>query len=217
MRKFVPLVVVFFVSIGAHAQDRETALYERLGFMASEVISEYLNGSMCSPGPDLAERQAELAKSVSQATPATGPLVLEFAVMANSLSDVRRLHEGGALPLSPSGTLLHTAATLSSPSMLEYLVGEGFDLEDAGEASGPALLAAVTTGNIENIEWLIANGANINATDKSGGLVIRHSLVCQDQGLVDLLLEAGAIPDSKTREAAQRLGISLGPDETAIR
>jgi len=211
MRNLVPVIVVLLVSLVAHAQESETALYERLGFLASEVVSEYLDGSLCSPGRNLAEKQAELARAISQSTPSTGPLVLEIAVMANSLSDVRRLHEGGALPLSSVGTLLHTAAMFSSPSMLEYLVGEGFKLEDAGSASGPALLTAVTTGNIENIEWLIANGANIDATDTSGGLVIRHSLVCEDQGLVNLLLEAGAVPDSKTREAAHRLGISFGP------
>ncbi|MGB5164368.1 MAG: hypothetical protein WBN61_03860, partial [Woeseiaceae bacterium] len=118
MRKFVPLVVALVISLSAHAQESETALYERLGFMASEVVSEYLNGSLCSPGPNLAEKQAELAEAVSQATPSTGPLVLEIAVMANSLSDVQRLHEGGALPLSPFSTLLHTAATFGSPAML---------------------------------------------------------------------------------------------------
>ena len=212
MRKLVPLVVALIISLSAHAQESETVLYERLGSLASEVISEYLNGSLCTPGPNLAKKQAELAKLVSQATASTGPWALEIAVMANSLSDVRRLHEGGANPLSPSGTLLHTAASFGSPVMLEYLVGEGFGLEDIGKASAPALFVAVTSGNIENTKWLIANGANVNATDTSGGLVILHSLVCEDQALVELLLEAGAMPDSGAREAAQRLGISLETD-----
>jgi len=118
------------MSLGVHAEESESVLYERLGFMASEVVSEYLNGTLCSPGLNLAEKQAELAEAISQATPGTGPLMLEFAVMANSLSDVQRLREGGALPPSSSGTMLHTAAMFSGPSMLEYLVGEGFELED---------------------------------------------------------------------------------------
>jgi len=104
MRHLVPIFVALIVSLGAHAQESETVSYERLGSIASEVISEYLNGSLCSPGPDLAKKQAELAKLVSQATPSTGPMVLEFAVMANSLSDVRRLHEGGEIPPGPWGT-----------------------------------------------------------------------------------------------------------------
>ena len=213
MRKLVPLVVAFIVSLSAHAQESETVSYERLASMASEVVSEYLNGALCSPGPDLAEKQAELAKLVSQATPSAGPTVLEIAVMANSLSDVRRLHEGGALPLAPFSTLLHTAATFGSPAMLEYLVGVGFELEDAGAGSGPALFAAIQSGNIDNIKWLIANGADVNAMDTSGAAVIQHSLVCGDQAVVDLLLKSGAVPSSKNYDAAQRLGISLGPDQ----
>lgn len=212
MRKFVPFVVALIMSLCAHAQESETALYERLGFMASEVVSEYLNGSLCSPGPNLAEKQAELAEAVSQATPSTGPSVLEIAVMANSLSDVQRLHEGGALPLAPFSTLLHTAATYGSPAMLGYLVGEGFGLEDAGEARAPPLIVAVQAGNIDNIKWLVANGANVNATNSSGVSVIRHSIGCGDQAVVNLLLEAGAVPSSKSHDLAQRLGISLGPD-----
>lgn len=213
MRKFVPLVVALIMSLGAHAQESETVLYERMGSMASEVISEYLNGSLCSPGPDLAKKQAELAKLVSQATPSTGPMVLEFAVMANSLSDVQRLHEGGEISPGPWGTLLHIAATYGSPAMLEYLVNEGFGLEDVGEATTiPALGIAVAAGNTENIKWLIANGANVNATGTSGRSVIHHALVCGDQALVDLLLEAGAVSDDRAREVAQRLGLSLEPD-----
>lgn len=213
MRKSIPLVVAFIISLGAHAQESETALYERLGFMASEVVSEYLNGSLCSPGPNLAEKQAELAEAVSQATPNTGPLVLEIAVMANSLSDVQRLHEGGALPLAPFSTLLHTAATYGSPAMLEYLVETGFGIEDVGDANMPALVVAVHAGSIDNIKWLIANGANVNATNTSGVSVIQHSMACGDQAVVDLLLKAGAVPSSRAYDLAQRLGISLGPDQ----
>jgi hypothetical protein len=213
VRKIVPLVVALIVSFGTQAQESETVSYEQLGSMASEVISEYLNGSLCSPGPNLAKKQAELAMLISQATPSTGPMVLEFAVMANSLADVRRLHEGGEIPPGPWGTLLHIAATYGNPAMLEYLVNEGFGLEDVGEATTiPALGIAVTSGNVENVKWLIANGANVNATGRSSLLLIHQSMVCKDQALVDILLEAGAVPDSKAREAAQRLGISLGPD-----
>ncbi len=59
MRKLVPLVVALIISLSARAQESETVSYERLGSMASEVVSEYLNGSLCSPGPDLAKRMSE--------------------------------------------------------------------------------------------------------------------------------------------------------------
>ncbi len=211
MNKLSPLVIAFLVTTGAFGQESEEVLYKRLSSLGSDVISEHLNGPICSPGPDLAKKQAELAEVISKATPSTGPHILELAVMANSDADVQRLFEGGAPPYSPHGTPLHTAAMFGSPSMLEYLVAAGFELEDNGNASGPALLVAVQAGNFENTRWLIENGANVNATDTSGAPVIRLSVACGNQALVDLLLEAGAVPDGRTREAAQRLGISLQP------
>ncbi len=68
------------------------------------------------------------------------------------------------------------------------------------------------TGNVENAKWLIANGANVNATDMSGNLLILHAVICGDQTIVDLLLEAGAVPDPKAQELALRTGISLELD-----
>jgi len=61
-------------------------------------------------------------------------------------------------------------------------------------------------------QWLIANGANVNATGRSGSLLIFHAVICGDQTIVDLLLEAGAVPDPKAQELALRHGISLELD-----
>jgi hypothetical protein len=93
--------------------------------------------------------------------------------------------------------------------MLEYLVSIGFGVEGLGGASGPALIIAVTSNRLDNAAWLIAHGANVNATDTAGAPVLRHALVCKDQAVVDFLLKAGALPDEKTREVAVRLGLKL--------
>jgi len=50
-------------------------------------------------------------------------------------------------------------------------------------------------------------GVDIKATDTSGGQVLRYVMVCRDQTIVDFLLKAGAVPDEKTREVADRLGL----------
>ena len=75
------------------------------------------------------------------------------------------------------------------------------------------MIVVVHAGNMDNIKWLIANGANVNATDTSGASVILHSIGCGDQAVVDLLLKSGAVPSSKAYEVAQRHGISLEPDQ----
>jgi palmitoyltransferase len=91
--------------------------------------------------------------------------------------------------------------------MLEYLISIGFSVEELGGAGGPALMVAVTNNRLDNAAWLIEHGANVNATDRSGGQVLRYAMVCRDQTIVDFLLQAGAVPDAKTREVADKLGL----------
>jgi hypothetical protein len=129
--------------------------------------------------------------------------VLLFAVTANSLVDARRLLEAGAAREDPWGTALHAAARFADPPMLEYLVSQGFGIEDLGGAAAPALFVAATENRMDNVRWLVEHGADVNATDRQGGQLLTHALVCHDQGLVDYLLAAGAKPNAKTREVCR--------------
>ena len=186
--------------------------HARLFDLAEGIISAALNGGQaCAPDrPQVRLRQAALSRALADATPATGPLVLLFAVTANSLADARRLLEAGASREDPWGTALHTAAQFADPPMLEYLVAQGFGLDDVGNAAAPALFVAATSNRKDNVEWLVEHGANVNATDRQGGQLLTHALVCRDQTLIDYLVAAGAQPDAKTRGVAARLGLSVG-------
>ena len=63
---------------------------------------------------------------------------------------------------------------------------------------------------MDNVVWLVEHGADVNATDRQGSPLLTHALMCRDQQLIDYLLAAGATPNSKTREVAARLGLSVG-------
>jgi len=186
--------------------------HARLFDLFSSVIGATLNGGqLCAADwPQVRLRQAELAGALADTTPATGPLVLHFAVAANSLPDVRRLLEAGASREDPWGTALHSAARFAGPPMLEYLVAQGFGIEDVGGAAAPALFVAATENRMDNVAWLVEHGADVNATDRQGVPLVTHALMCRDQKLIDYLLAAGATPNSKTREVAARLGLSVG-------
>jgi hypothetical protein len=186
--------------------------HARLFDLSANATGAVLNGGqLCAPDwPLVRQRQAELAQALAGATPETGPLVLLFAVMANSLPDTRRLLEAGASREDPWGTLLHVAAKFADPPMLDYLVARGFGLEDVGGAAAPALFSAVEVNRMDNVEWLVEHGANVNATTRQNGQLLMYSLMCRDQKLVDYLLAAGAKPNAKTREVAARLGLSVG-------
>jgi hypothetical protein len=194
----------------AFAQSSAASLYEDLERQYANIIGAQIAGGVCpSRTPAVVERQRILASALSEASATIGPKVLVFAVTANSLANVRRLNEAGASRIGDNGSLLHAAAVFADPPMLEYLISVGFSVEELGDASGPALMVAVTNNRFDNATWLIEHGANVNATDTSGGQVLRYAMVCRDQAVVDFLLEAGAVPDGKTREVADKLGLRV--------
>ena len=228
--RMLPLVLAYALAGGAAAQPADRAPpiapfservnaainaseeHARLFNLTSNIIGAALNGGqVCAADwPQVRRHQAELARALVDATPATGPLVLLFAVTANSLPDVQRLLEAGASREDPWGTQLHSAARFADPPMLEYLVARGFGIEDIGNAAAPALFVAASENRMDNVAWLVEHGADVNATDQQGGQLLTHALVCRDQKLIDYLLAAGATPNSKTRDVATRLGLSVG-------
>lgn len=212
MRRLV-ILLACFVTAPSFAQGSQSELYVNLERIYSNVILESLGaGGLCrGRSAAVEQKQRELAEALSSATAATGDGVLLFAVTANSLTDVVRLNKAGGARTGDNGSLLHSAARFADPPMLEYLVSIGFGLEEPGGAGGSALFVAVSEDRRENAEWLIEHGADVNATDLGGGSVLRHSLVCRRQELVDYLLAAGAILDQKSIEIADRFGLVLRP------
>jgi len=207
-------VIVLFCWIctlpGALAQPNAVSLYEDLERQYANLIGAHIAGGVCpTRTPEVVERQRLFASVLANASATTGPKVLVFAVTANSLPNVRRLTETGASRIGDNGSLLHAAAVFADPPMLEYLISVGFSVEELGGAGGPALMVAVTNNRLDNAAWLVEHGANVNATDTSGGQVLRYAMVCRDQTIVDFLLDAGAVPDAKTREVADRLGLRV--------
>ncbi len=146
-----------------------------------DVIDAYVgDGGLCKGRTAAVEqKQRALAGALSNATVATAERVLLFAVTANSLADVVRLNEAGAPRTGDNGSLLHTAARFAGDNRRE------------------------------NAQWLIQHGADVNATDRGGAAVLRHSLVCRNQELVDYLVEAGAIGDEESAALADKMGLVL--------
>lgn len=214
MNRYFAALIACSAPILANTQLAEQDPYAKLEELYYEVVGEHLGeGRLCTGRSSAVERkQQELAEALADATAAVGERVLLFAVAANSLSDLIRLNEDRASRTGDNGSLLHAAARLADPPILEYLISVGFGIEDRGGASGPALLVAVSENRMDNIAWLIENGADVNATDLGGGTVLHHSLVCQDQALVSYLLEAGAVPNERVLALAERLGISLATE-----
>ncbi len=187
--------------------DKGSVAYQRAERQYYDLGDAYLaSESMCpTRTAKVVEKQKILASSVAHLSAKDGGRVLLFAVTANDLTDAGRLLAEGAARTGDNGSLLHAAATFGDAPLLEMLVDAGFGIEDLGGASGPALMAAVSSGRKDNAEWLIRHGANVNArTVREGAPVLMYALICKDQSLVSELIRAGARPDAKTTLLLQR-------------
>jgi len=190
-----------------HAKRQYADLGDAYVRSASPVRSE----SICSMrSAEVVARQKSLASGVAHLSAKDGEKVLLFAVAANDPTDAGRLLAEGAARTGDNGSLLHAAARFGDGPLLEVLVDAGFGIEDLGGASGPALMAAVSSGRKDNAKWLIQHGANVNArTVPDGAPVLMYALICKDQSLVSELIRAGARPDAKTTAVAAKQGIDL--------
>lgn len=183
-------------------------------------------GSVPCTAPDaaLVARQRELAATVAGLEAGDTRRALIYAVLANSEADVRRLLAAGA-PQDADGfilgsSLMHVAARAADPPVLQALVEAGLSLEgfEGFLGSGPnlqlgqtPLMVAISAGRMQNVEWLIAHGADVNATNGSGNSALTSALAaCADQALVTQLINAGAVPNDKARRIARNLQIDLG-------
>lgn len=192
------------------ASDAETP-YQIAERQYSHVVAAFLESGQLCPGRSskVVELQAKLASTLERVGASDGPLALAFAVAANSLTEVQRLYVAGAARTGDNGSLLHSAAAFADATLMDMLLRTDLDIEEHGGAGGSALFAAVDSGRRENVEWLVKRGANVNAVSIGGGSLLRHSMACRDQSLVDFLIKSGAKPDEGAREVAKKLGIRL--------
>lgn len=184
--------------------------YEQAGAIYPEVIMASLDGKSCSGRTAAVVRlQEQLARTLEQVKPGDGERVLLYAVTANSLSQVQRFNAAGSPLTGDNGSLLHSAARFADAPLMDFLLSIGLGIEEHGGASASALFVAATSGRRDNTLWLIEHGADVNAVDTQGGSVLRHSLICRDQELLDLLVRNGAKADGRTIELANRHGMRL--------
>ncbi|MGB0833718.1 MAG: ankyrin repeat domain-containing protein [Psychrobium sp.] len=190
---------------------------EELFALRANVISAKMsNGnSLCDVvGESYQLAQAKLAELVAQSTEEDSRYIVEAAVMANSLKDVKRLVENGAPLVTHKYTwglsLLHIAAIEANPDVIKYLNSAGFDINFAIPETGMTPLhLAVNSNRLDNIKALIALGANINVLSKAGVSPIFYTFACKDQNTFDYLVKQGAIVDEKTRKVAKSRGLTV--------
>ncbi|MGB6867180.1 MAG: ankyrin repeat domain-containing protein [Candidatus Aminicenantaceae bacterium] len=149
---------------------------------------------------------------------------LYFAVLMGN-ADIGKLliNAGANVDINFEGVnLLHIAGLYAgNKAVTELLIAKGLDVNAKSMASGETkdatpLHAAAGKGNIEVVEVLIRNGAELEARLSQNQNTPLHLAVRNSQkATVTLLIDEGADVNAKTRygETPLDLGISKGHDE----
>ena len=186
--------------------------------LEEKLVGKSLEGKngniLCSNfGDDYKNVQSELKELIKISSASDYKYILEFAVMADSLEDIKRLVKENASHDTHKymwgATLLHLAANHASPGVIEYLISIGFDVNDQGKTNGSALHIAVSENRFENIVTLIKNGASINLKNHDGATPIVYTLGCKDHKTFKYLLDKGAVIDDSVRNTAEKIGFEL--------
>src|SRR5690606_4407740 len=209
----------------AHGRsDYRDAMTQYWSVVTAGMASD--RGYLC-PGRSeaLLDRQTRLAQKVAGIAPGDGDRALLLAVLEDSPEHTGRLLGSGATPIGDGflleNSLPHVAARFAGPEVLQVLLDAGIDLNgvashlgggSAGLNAQTPLMVAVTSGRMDNVEWLIRHGADTGFVTGGGTSALSLAMVsCRDQELVTRLLRAGARPDDR----AQRLAANMNFDLTA--
>jgi len=84
--------------------------------------------------------------------------------------------------------IIYTARHINSPTIMELLLQNGVSIEKKYDTSTP-LIEAAEWGNLSAVEFLLDNGANINATTGSGVNAIGYAVLNEDIPMVNLMLD----------------------------
>ena len=110
-------------------------------------------------------------------------------------------------------TLLNYAASYNQISSMKFLVDAGMPIHSDDESFDPPILAASQKGNLEAVQWLVENGAEINGMKAYRPIV--GAIYSGDEDLIRWLIDNGAEIDFRFGqfnqtlvEMAQRMGES---------
>ena len=84
--------------------------------------------------------------------------------------------------------IIYAARHITSSTIMELLLQNGVSIETNYNTSTP-LIEAAEWGNISAVEFLLNNGANINATTDSGVNAIGYAVLNEDIPMVNLMLD----------------------------
>ena len=102
-------------------------------------------------------------------------------------------------------TLLMFAAAVGTPTMMEFLLEQGCDLNAEDCSGGNAIIEAAGSLRIENLRFLVEKGARVNATDNTGFSPLMAAARDGCVKVAQFLIDCGANIDAATFDGTTAL------------
>lgn len=153
------------------------------------------------------ETAKELTDSLEENFPA-------FIAEEMKLEAKRKLFNAG-IPFTPDTFSIHIAQ--QNMDICEDFLEAGMDINCRDSAGTPMLCIAARSGKKETIEWLVKNGAEINAISKDRGYsAVMDAVWKMNSEIVELLIKLGANLNFVSNDGQTALIVATGSSNTKI-
>ncbi|WP_242166502.1 ankyrin repeat domain-containing protein [Lysobacter sp. M15] len=201
-------ILIFLIAITSACATQKDPMPGLLKMSVDSSLLRLEQGDLCGNGAISKEKRTEVARVLATIdrpglADALGYSPALYAVMADSPAELERLLGLGYSTSNEDGSLLHAAGYWNSVNTARYLLDHGVDPNTTNDGGGTPLMVAVSEGGPDVARLLLARAARVD------NRTLRYALVCKDQDIVDLIVQAGAEIDDKTRAVAQKFNMRL--------
>jgi ankyrin repeat protein len=173
------------------------ALLKEAATSANEIHEPVTNGDI-----NRVEAVLKNKPALANALDASGKTPLHIAVMFDRNEIIELLITLGAHVDSKDRdgrTPFQQAMMVNSYEIAEILMKRGANVDAKNPKTGSTLLhSAAGSKNIEDVKFLLAHGADVNAKHDEGGTPLHQAAAWSSVEIVELLLENNADPTMKT-------------------
>jgi len=146
---------------------------------------------------------------ISNAVNALGKTILKDSFRPDGLKLMKKTMKKNGCVVGPGDgySLLHAFAKRGRTTIVEFIIDKGADPNARDNFKLTPLLRAVMEGHVEMAQFLISNGADIEATFEGNTALIEATLQ-NNNALVKLLIEGGANMEAKTKDGHTALHVA---------
>jgi len=210
----IKTIIALMLSMGTLGCMADGVTFSKASRIALTIIEVQAESPICHPVAVPAVTREALALALMDiASPgysdSSGLTPMDYAVISDYVPAIEHLMSVGYPLTTKDGTLLHGAALYNSKQAISFLLANGVSARKTNEYRASPLMVAASEGRLEIAQDLIKAGSPVNARNRDGGTALHYAIGCRNILMIDALLSAGAIVDSKANSLAVKYNVPL--------